>query len=143
MWCIVFYTMRCLLEFISWFHEINCSWRWPFSVWQAARCQDMDDIVSLASAGVLLDSKDSHSWTGYNFRCLYEFIPVLQFELLFFLLLMIKSPFFFFFGWFPLLSFYHTFSILILLTHLTCAGSGRYFSSGLWFSPLLLKCEIF
>jgi hypothetical protein len=36
------------------------------SLSQAARYNDLDDVVSLATAGVLLDSKDSLGRTGYN-----------------------------------------------------------------------------
>jgi hypothetical protein len=36
------------------------------SLSQAARYDDLDDVVSLATAGVLLDSKDSLGRTGYN-----------------------------------------------------------------------------
>lgn len=44
-----------------------CSLRCPFNVWQAARHDDMDDIISLESAGLSLDSKDLHGRTGYYF----------------------------------------------------------------------------
>ena len=38
-----------------------------FGVFQAARYDDLDDVVSLESAGVSLDSKDSPGRTGLFF----------------------------------------------------------------------------
>lgn len=48
-----------------------------FYVWQAARYDDIDDLKSLESAGLSLDSKDLHGRTGYSYFRSTTFIILL------------------------------------------------------------------
>jgi hypothetical protein len=50
------------------------------SLSQAARYDDLDDVVSLAAAGVPLDSKDSLGRTGYNLKLLLLCFSLLWFN---------------------------------------------------------------